>query len=100
MKQPHNPIPASILWKGAGAEGGNGGGGGGMVGVDEVEMEVEVNIFVCVSVKIGQNLMFHLFFSHNHQKSAIHVFCCYFQQGKFQLHRQRNGEMPGTALHI
>ena len=27
--------------------------------------EVEVNIFVCVSVKISQNRMFPLFFSHN-----------------------------------
>ena len=35
--------------------------------VDEVEEmeEVEVNILVCVSVKIGQNHMFSLFFSHN-----------------------------------
>ena len=32
-----------------------------VVGVEEVE----VNIFVCVSVKIGQNCMFYLFFSHN-----------------------------------
>ena len=32
--------------------------------MDEVE-EVEVNIFMCVSVKIGQNHMFSLFFSHN-----------------------------------
>ena len=32
-----------------------------VVGMDEVE----VNIFVCVSVKIGQNRTFYLFFSHN-----------------------------------
>ena len=58
-KQPHSPIPALILRKGAGAGGGNGGGG-----VDEAE-EVEVNIFVCVSVKISQNHMLYLFFGHN-----------------------------------
>ena len=35
-----------------------------VVEVDEVD-EVEVNIFVCVSVKIGQNCTFSLFFSQN-----------------------------------
>ena len=38
------------------------------VQVEEVEVEVEeveVNIFVCVSVKIGQNRTFSLFFGHN-----------------------------------
>ena len=41
MKQPHTPIPASIL----------------RVEVEQVD-EVEVNIFACVSVKIGQNHTF------------------------------------------
>ena len=38
-----------------------------MVGVDKVDEveEMEVIIFVCVSVKIGQNHAFSLFFSHN-----------------------------------
>ena len=34
------------------------------MGVDKVE-EMEVNIVVCVSVKIGQNCRFSLFFGHN-----------------------------------
>ena len=37
--------------------------------MDEVE-EVGVNIFVSVSVKIGQNHTFSLFFSHNRQEKC------------------------------
>ena len=46
------------------------------VGVDEAEEvdEVEVNIFVCVSVKIGQNCTFSLFFGHN-QPEKVQYMC-------------------------
>ena len=85
-KQPHIPILALILKKGAG-----GGGGGSGDGRGEGK-------YLCVSVKISQNCTFFLIFlAIFSQKSTIHVFYCYFQQDKFWLHRRRNGEMPGTA---
>ena len=82
-KQPHIPIPSSIPRKGAGGGGGGGNGGGGVC-FCENQPKSYIPYFSAI---IGQ-------------KSAIHVFYCYFQQDKFWLHRQRNGEMPGTALHI
>ena len=45
--------------------------------------------------------MFSLFFSHNQsEKCNTCVLLFFFQDDKFWLHRQGNGEMQGTALHV
>ena len=56
MKQPHNPIPASLPRKGAGVGGGGVGGGRGGRGGGK---------YICISVKIGQNHTLSLFSCHN-----------------------------------
>ena len=56
------------------------------VGVDEAEEvdKVKVNIFVCVSVKMGQNCTFSLFFSHNRPEKVQYIcFIVIFRRESF-----------------